>query len=77
MKKKTNGNGWGGRREGAGRPRGTTMVENPRCVNVTFRVSERTMAQIRGLREAMRDEDENFTDVFVAWVQGMADDYGV
>lgn len=75
MKKKSNG--WGGRREGAGRPKGTTMVENPRVVNVTFRVSGRTLAQIRQLREMMRDDERNFTDAFVDWVQGMADDYGV
>ena len=77
MKCKKNGNGWGGRREGAGRPKGTGTVENPRVANVTFRVSGRTLAQIRQLREMMRDDERNFTDVFVAWVQSLADDYGI
>ena len=66
----------GGRREGAGRKPGATM-ENPRNENVTFRVSKKTLAQIRALREATRDDETTFNEMFTQWVDEMARDYGL
>ena len=69
--------GWGGRREGAGRPVGSGTKENPRNENVTFRVSEKTLEQIRQLRELTREDEMDFNSMFIAWVGEMASDYGL
>jgi hypothetical protein len=69
--------GWGGRREGAGRPVGSGTKENPRNENVTFRVSEKTLEQIRQLRELTREDEMDFNAMFIAWVSEMASDYGL
>lgn len=69
--------GWGGRREGAGRPVGSGTKENPRNENVTFRVSEKTLEQIRQLRELTREDEMDFNSMFIAWVSEMASDYGL
>lgn len=65
---------WGGRREGAGRPK---TKENPKTENVTFRVSEKTLAQIRQLRELTKDDEMNFNEMFTQWVDEYASDYGI
>ena len=64
----------GGAREGAGRK---PWVEEPRNENVTFRVSARTLGQIRALREATRDDETTFNQLFCQWVDEMAKDYGL
>jgi len=69
--------GWGGHREGAGRKPGTRMKENPRNENVTFRVSAKTLGQIRQLRELTREDEMDFNAMFVAWVEEMSGDYGL
>ena len=65
---------WGGRREGAGRHK---TKENPKTENVTFRVSEKTLAQIRQLRELTKDDEMNFNEMFTQWVDEYASDYGI
>lgn len=77
MKKTEKKGGWGGRRDGAGRKPGTRMVENPKNENVTFRVSERTLGQIRQLRELTKEDEMNFNAMFSLWVEDMAKDYGI
>lgn len=64
----------GGRREGAGRK---PWVAEPKNENVTFRVSAKTLAQIRALREATREDETTFNEMFVQWVDGVASDYGL
>jgi hypothetical protein len=66
----------GGRREGAGR-KPWSPDENPRNENVTFRVSARTLAQIRSLRDATREDEITFNELFIQWVDEMANDYGL
>ena len=77
MKKTEKKGGWGGRRDGAGRKPGTRMVENPKTENVTFRGSERTLGQIRQLRELTREDEMDFNAMFIAWVEDLASDYGL
>lgn len=67
----------GGRREGAGRKPGFSTMENPRNENITFRVSKKTLAQIRALREATRDDETTFNEMFTQWVDETARDYGL
>ena len=66
--------GWGGRRDGAGRK---PYVDEPRNLCTTFCVSERTMGQIRQLRELTKDDEVNFNGMFVLWVEDLAKDYGI
>lgn len=68
--------GWGGRREGSGRKPGQTL-ENPRNKNLTFRVSAKTLGQVRQLRELTRDDEMDFNRMFIAWVDEMAENYGL
>ena len=75
-KKSSKTAGWGGRRDGAGRKPGP-MKENPRNENVTFRVSAKTLGQIRQLRDLTREDEMDFNAMFVAWVEEMAGDYGL
>ena len=77
MKKTEKKGGWGGRRKGAGRPVGSGTKENPRNENVTFRVSEKTLGQIRQLRELTKEDEMDFNQMFVLWVEDMAKDYGL
>ena len=74
MRKKKRQENRGGRREGAGRK---PWVEEPRNRNVTFCVSERTLGQIRQLREVTREDETNFNAMFSRWVDEMARDYGL
>ena len=67
----------GGRREGAGRKPGFSTMENPRNENVTFRVSQRTLGQIRQLREITRGDETTFNQLFSQWVDDVAKDYGL
>ena len=64
----------GGRREGAGRK---PFKENPKCENATFRVSAKTLDQIRKLRELTKEDEINFNEMFVRWVDEYAQDYGI
>ena len=64
----------GGRREGAGRK---PWVEEPRNENVTFRVSAKTLGQIRRLRELTKEDEVTFNQLFSQWVDEMANDYGL
>ena len=64
----------GGRREGAGRK---PWVEEPRNQNATFRVSAKTLEQIRQLRELTKDDETTFNQLFCQWVDDMAKDYGL
>ena len=64
----------GGRREGAGRK---PWVDDPKVENITFRVSKKTLGQIRALREATRDDETTFNEMFTEWVDEMARDYGL
>ena len=64
----------GGRREGAGRK---TWVDDPKVENVTFRVSTKTLTQIRALRDATRDDETTFNEMFTQWVDEIARDYGL
>ena len=66
--------GRGGRRPGAGRPR---TKENPRDTMLTFRVSAETARRIKELREATKDDTEDFVDMLDAWVKDLAGDYGI
>jgi ribosomal protein L19E len=67
----------GGKREGAGRKKGVQIMENPKSENATFRVSKRTLEQIRQLRELTRHDDVPFNDMFVRWVDALASEYGL
>ena len=68
---------WGGRREGAGRPAGTKMKDNPRNKMLPFRVSETTAQRIKRLRELTKDDETTFVDMLDSWVAGLAKDYGI
>jgi hypothetical protein len=67
----------GGRREGAGRPKGTGTKENPRNRMIPFRVSEVTLNRMKQLRELTKDDTMPFVDMLEAWVKEMAQDYGI
>ena len=69
--------GWGGRRDGAGRPLGSGKKENPRNTMLTFRVTEDTARRIKELREATKDDEEDFVDILERWVKEYAEDYGI
>ena len=64
----------GGRREGAGRK---PWVEDPKNKMVAFSVNTKTLTQIRALREATRDDETTFNEMFTQWVDEMARDYGL
>lgn len=70
----------GGRREGAGRKKGVKVgpiKDNPKSAGVTFRVSEKTLRQIRELRELTKEDEINFNGMFCLWVEALAKDYGI
>lgn len=67
----------GGRREGAGRKKGTRIKENPRNTMLPFRVSEITATRIKQLRELTKEDTMPFVDMLEKWVEDMAKDYGV
>jgi len=69
--------GWGGRRDGAGRPIGSSTKENPRNTMLTFRVSEATARRIKELREVTRDDEMPFVETLEQWVKDYASDYGI
>lgn len=73
MGKREKKGGWGGRREGSGRK----AKENPRNKNLTFRVSAKTLGQVRQLRELTRDDEMDFNRMFISWVEEMAENYGL
>jgi len=70
----TKKNGWGGRRAGAGRP---ARGAKPRSRMLTFRVTEETARRINELRDATREDTEDFVDMLEAWVKDLAGDYGI
>ena len=67
----------GGKREGAGRPKGTGTKQNPRVKMLPFRVSEITAIRIKQLRELTKDDEKTFVDMLEDWVAGYAQDYGI
>ena len=69
--------GWGGRREGAGRPVGSGKKESPRNTMLTFRVTEATARRIKELREATKDDEMDFVETLEQWVKDYANDYGI
>lgn len=69
--------GWGGRREGAGRPVGSGKKEQPRNTMLTFRVTEATARRIKELREATKDDEMDFVETLEQWVKDYANDYGI
>ena len=44
---------------------------------LTFRVSAETARRIKELREATKDDTEDFVDMLDAWVKDLAGDYGI
>lgn len=64
----------GGYREGAGRK---PWVEDPKNKNATFCVNTKTLGQIRALREATKEDEVTFNEMFTQWVDEMAKDYGI
>jgi hypothetical protein len=69
--------GWGGRREGAGRKKGTKMVENPISEHLSFRVTADTLRRVKALREMTKEDDLSFNRQFELWVKDIAQDYGI
>ena len=69
--------GRGGRRPGAGRPVGSGIKGDPRNTMLTFRVTEATARRIKELREATKDDEEDFVDILERWVKEYAEDYGI
>ena len=69
MDKREKKGGWGGRREGSGRK----SKEDPRNKNLTFRVSAKTLGQVRQLRELTRHDEMDFNRMFISWVEEMAE----
>ena len=43
----------------------------------TISVNTKTLTQIRALREATRDDETTFNEMFTQWVDEMARDYGL
>lgn len=68
---------WGGRRAGAGRKKGTKMVEDPISEHLSFRVRKDTLQRVRALRELTKNDTMPFNRMFEAWVEDMARDYGI
>lgn len=67
----------GGRRPGAGRPKGSGMKENPRNTMLTFRVPEATARRMRELRELTSQDEVPFLEMLDRWVEEYAKDYGI
>lgn len=65
---------WGGKREGAGRPK---TKENPKDTMLPFRVSAITARRIKQLRELTKEDAMPFVDMLEDWVRELAEDYGV
>lgn len=73
-KRKKNDTGWGGKREGAGRPKGE---KSPHNTMLPFRVTAITAERIKQLRELTKQDTMPFVEMFEAWVADMAQDYGI
>lgn len=69
--------GWGGKRPGAGRKKGFKLVANPKNTMLPFRVSEITAIRIKQLREATKQDEMPFVDMFEKWVEEYAQSYGI
>ena len=67
----------GGKREGAGRKKGTKIKENPKNTMLPFRVSEVTARRIKELRELTKQDEKPFVDMLEAWVEEYAREYGI
>lgn len=69
----------GGRREGAGRKKGTMLVyqDEPLTGSVTMRIREVTQRRIKELREATKSDEMPFNRMFESWVEDMAKEYGI
>lgn len=67
----------GGKREGAGRPKGTGTKDNPKVKMLPFRVSEKTSERIKQLRELTKEDEMPFVDMLEKWVEEYAQSYGI
>ena len=75
MKLKGSYEGWGGKREGAGRF--AKGADAPLTAQATFRVTEDTARRIKALREITAQDDKPFNRMFELWVAEFAQDYGI
>lgn len=67
--------GWGGKREGAGRKaKGATA---PLVAHVTIRVTDATMRRVQQLRESTKQDELPFNRMFEKWVEEYAKEYGI
>jgi len=76
-KRKKKKDGRGGKRAGAGRKKGTKIVENPRSKMLPFRVTEDTLRRTKALRELTKQDTMPFVAMFESWVADLARDYGI
>ena len=69
----------GGKREGAGRKKGTltTYPNEPLDGQVVMRIRSITQERIRQLREATKGDTMPFNRMFEQWVEDYAKDYGI
>ena len=69
----------GGRREGAGRKKGTmlTYPDEPLSGQVVIRIRQITQDRIRQLRELTKGDAVPFNRMFESWVADLAKDYGI
>ena len=72
--KTTSKGGWGGKRKGAGRK---ARGSHPKDTMLPFRVSAITASRIKQLRELTKQDTMPFVDMFEAWVEEMASNYGI
>ena len=73
-KEETTKKGWGGKREGAGRK---ARGNHPKDTMLPFRVSAITASRIKQLRELTQQDTMPFVDMFEAWVEELAEVYGI
>lgn len=69
----------GGKREGAGRKGGYSVVypDEQLTAQATFRVRAITHQRIKQLRELTKDDEMPFNRMFEAWVEEYAQSYGI
>lgn len=69
----------GGKREGAGRKGGYTLVypDEQLTAQVTIRVRAITHERIRQLREMTKEDTLPFNRMFEKWVEEYAESYGI
>ena len=69
----------GGKREGAGRKGGYSVVypDEQLTAQATFRVRAITHQRIKQLRELTKEDEMPFNRMFEAWVEEYAQSYGI